>query len=130
MRYVFLIIGLALLGFNDLVAQQTNPYPHKGQTKISSVANQLFADVAQKPHYIPDNNPNTWDEDPTNYPLEKPHTYINSNQKEVQSPTQYNAIPPNACAVCRDGSYSFSRHRRGTCSRHGGVYKWLKKLPN
>ncbi|WP_182058833.1 DUF3761 domain-containing protein, partial [Pantoea sp. ME81] len=24
-----------------------------------------------------------------------------------------------------DGSYSFSTHHRGTCSRHGGVAEWL-----
>ncbi len=76
--------------------------------------------------YQPDNNPVTFDEDPTNYPLERPHTYINVQGTEVQSPTQYNSIPTDACAICRDGSYSFSQNRRGTCSRHGGVAKWLK----
>lgn len=33
--------------------------------------------------------------------------------------------PPGASAQCRDGSYSFSRNRRGTCSHHGGVARWL-----
>ena len=28
-------------------------------------------------------------------------------------------------ARCRDGSYSFSQHRSGTCSHHGGVAQWL-----
>lgn len=28
-------------------------------------------------------------------------------------------------AVCRDGSISLSKNRRGTCSRHGGVRRWL-----
>lgn len=28
-------------------------------------------------------------------------------------------------AICRDGSITFSRNRRGTCSRHGGVRRWL-----
>lgn len=27
-------------------------------------------------------------------------------------------------AVCRDGSISLSRNRRGTCSHHGGVAQW------
>lgn len=76
--------------------------------------------------YQPDNNPVTVDEDPTNYPLESPTTYTNVQGTEVQSPTHYNSIPPDACAICRDGSYSFSQNRRGTCSRHGGVVKWLK----
>ncbi|MGV7959743.1 DUF3761 domain-containing protein [Photorhabdus tasmaniensis] len=30
-----------------------------------------------------------------------------------------------ATARCRDGSFSYSQHRRGTCSHHGGVDKWL-----
>jgi hypothetical protein len=33
--------------------------------------------------------------------------------------------PPGATALCRDGTYSFSHHRAGTCSHHGGVAKWL-----
>lgn len=33
--------------------------------------------------------------------------------------------PPGASAVCRDGTYSYSRQRSGTCSWHGGVRRWL-----
>jgi hypothetical protein len=33
--------------------------------------------------------------------------------------------PPGATALCRDGTYSYSKHRAGTCSHHGGVKKWL-----
>ena len=35
------------------------------------------------------------------------------------------APPPGATALCRDGTYSFSKHHSGTCSYHGGVAKWL-----
>src|SRR5438105_14972734 len=35
------------------------------------------------------------------------------------------SAPPGATALCRDGTYSFSAHRSGTCSHHGGVAKWL-----
>jgi hypothetical protein len=27
-------------------------------------------------------------------------------------------------AICNDGSYSYSQHRSGTCSHHGGVREW------
>ena len=37
--------------------------------------------------------------------------------------------PAGASAICNDGTYSFSAHRRGTCSHHGGVKVWLKNLP-
>ncbi|MBN8809644.1 MAG: DUF3761 domain-containing protein [Sphingomonas sp.] len=30
-----------------------------------------------------------------------------------------------ASAQCRDGSWSFCESRRGTCSWHGGVSRWL-----
>lgn len=30
-----------------------------------------------------------------------------------------------ATALCKDGTYSFSAHRSGTCSHHGGVKEWL-----
>jgi Protein of unknown function (DUF3761) len=33
--------------------------------------------------------------------------------------------PPGASAQCRDGTYSYSRHHSGTCSRHGGVAAWF-----
>lgn len=51
--------------------------------------------------------------------------YINSKGEKVQSPTYYNSTPSGATAECRDGTYSFSRSRRGTCSHHGGVKRWL-----
>ncbi|MDR0217581.1 MAG: DUF3761 domain-containing protein [Enterobacteriaceae bacterium] len=28
-------------------------------------------------------------------------------------------------ALCKDGTYSKSKSRKGTCSKHGGVAKWL-----
>jgi hypothetical protein len=35
------------------------------------------------------------------------------------------STPAGATAECRDGTYSFSQHRSGTCSHHGGVARWL-----
>lgn len=51
--------------------------------------------------------------------------YTNSYGSRVQSPTYYSSKPAGATALCRDGSYSFSRSRRGTCSHHGGVARWF-----
>jgi hypothetical protein len=41
----------------------------------------------------------------------------------VHSPSRtYNrAAPVGYSAQCRDGTWSFSEHHRGTCSHHGGV---------
>ena len=53
--------------------------------------------------------------------------YINSNGQWVPSPTRTpdNRPPAGATARCRDGTFSFSQHRSGTCSHHGGVAEWL-----
>jgi endonuclease YncB( thermonuclease family) len=34
--------------------------------------------------------------------------------------------PSTATARCNDGTYSYSQHRQGTCSYHGGVAYWLR----
>jgi Protein of unknown function (DUF3761) len=52
-------------------------------------------------------------------------TYVNSKGETVKRPENCSAAPHGATAQCRDGSYSFSRSRSGTCSHHGGVAKWL-----
>ena len=60
---------------------------------------------------------------PTTYDIVR--YYTNVNGYRVQSPTYYDSTPTGATALCRDGTYSFSRNRKGTCSHHGGVAKWL-----
>lgn len=57
--------------------------------------------------------------------LSNNHYYINSTGQSVHSPAHASSIPAGATAQCRDGSYSFSRHRSGTCSGHHGVARWL-----
>jgi hypothetical protein len=52
-------------------------------------------------------------------------TYVNSKGQTVKKPENCSGPPKGAKAQCRDGSYSFSQSRRGTCSHHGGVAKWL-----
>lgn len=47
--------------------------------------------------------------------------YRNSDGICVHSPSDNQS---GATAKCRDGSYSYSLHRRGTCSGHGGVAVW------
>lgn len=38
------------------------------------------------------------------------------------------ATAAGATAVCADGTYSYSAHRSGTCSGHGGVHWWTGKV--
>src|SRR5690242_4890271 len=68
---------------------------------------------------------------PTSLPCSRPdesnlqthNCYINMDGNPVHSPAApKNSMPPlGASAQCADGTSSFSQHRRGTCSHHGGV---------
>jgi hypothetical protein len=42
---------------------------------------------------------------------------------------RYNPCP-GATAICQDGTCSYSQHRSGTCSYHGGVKQWINRPPN
>lgn len=55
------------------------------------------------------------------------HHYINKYGQDVHSPSRSvsGSVPSGASAQCGDGTYSFSKHHQGTCSRHGGVAEWM-----
>lgn len=61
----------------------------------------------------------------TNSTLSNDNYYTNVDGNIVHSPAYSSTIPPGATAICKDGTYSFSQNRRGTCSGHGGVAEWL-----
>lgn len=50
--------------------------------------------------------------------------YENSRGSCIPRPHAASSRPEGASAKCRDGSYSFSQSRSGTCSHHGGVSQW------
>ena len=52
--------------------------------------------------------------------------YRNSSGARVHSPMLSRRAPHGASARCADGTYTFSRNHRGTCSHHGGVAQWLR----
>jgi hypothetical protein len=53
--------------------------------------------------------------------------YTTKDGRSVHSPskTKGDVAPAGASAKCRDGTWSFSKSRRGTCSHHGGVGSWV-----
>ena len=51
--------------------------------------------------------------------------YRNVDGVCVNRPVAAPGPPAGATAKCKDGTYSFSQHRQGTCSGHGGVAEWL-----
>ncbi|MCU1400179.1 MAG: hypothetical protein JWN62_3288 [Acidimicrobiales bacterium] len=57
----------------------------------------------------------------TERPMCKAGTYKNVNGKCIKKP---GSNPAGATAKCKDGTYSYSTHRSGTCSGHKGVSIW------
>jgi Protein of unknown function (DUF3761) len=51
--------------------------------------------------------------------------YRNSSGNCVHRPAPAPTHPAGATALCNDGTYSYSQHRQGTCSHHGGVRIWF-----
>ena len=117
------------------------------KTKSNSISTNHYSKSAKPNTYPTSKTNNTNQKPPKNYysyakpkssnttykatkykkaqPTESITYYNNSYSETVQSPTRYTGKPSGATAICRDGTYSFSRNRRGTCSRHGGVRSWL-----
>jgi hypothetical protein len=73
------------------------------------------------------NNPPPTEQTSNETDLQTHDSYINSKGNVVHSPSKSisGKAPAGASAKCRDGTYSFSQSRRGTCSHHGGVSEWL-----
>jgi len=97
-------------------------------TLVALVLSVPFTAEAKAPPRPTQSQPQAADESTL---IEDGH-YTNKAGKSVHSPahTTDGKAPEGATAKCRDGSYSFSQSRRGTCSRHGGVGNWITTLNN
>lgn len=58
-------------------------------------------------------------------PKSKPTTHRAAPRPAPHRTTQAPQYPADATAICADGWVSYSAHRQGTCSHHGGVARWL-----
>jgi hypothetical protein len=108
------IIAITTLGSSD---HNTSPQVQNTQT-VTAASKQLDVPIPAKTYQV--NTTSETDLSNNNY-------YTNTYGNTVHSPayTEDNSIPVGASAQCRDGTYSFSQSRRGTCSHHGGVAVWL-----
>jgi Protein of unknown function (DUF3761) len=88
----------------------------------------VFQPAAQAQKSPPQDVPSstTKKAEPSEADLQTHDHYTNKAGQAVHSPAKSKAdkVPDGASAQCRDGTYSFSRSRRGTCSHHGGVAVW------
>src|SRR5438445_13844230 len=104
MKRALSVVFLGLVLLTQLLVAQTQPAP---QSQSGSSSNTSHTSQQPKANCT-DNG-----------------TYVNSKGQTVKRPENCSTAPQGATAQCRDGTYSFSRSRRGTCSHHSGVAKWL-----
>ncbi|MEB3052356.1 DUF1524 domain-containing protein [Mycolicibacter sp. MYC123] len=62
---------------------------------------------------------------PARRPAPASPCYVNVRGECVSFPADFDSPPAGVNALCRDGAYSFSNHRKGSCARHGGVARWM-----
>jgi len=112
------IIPIAFLGL--LFVLGLNGNPNTQQSAVKSITSSYSESVKTITNSV------TPSESITNNgsDLSNDNTYVNVDGETVHSPAHASSIPAGASAKCRDGTYSFSRHRQGTCSHHGGVAEW------
>lgn len=65
-----------------------------------------------------------WDKQPSTQSGYSGRTYASARSWNSPTVRQF-SHPAGATARCVDGTYSYSQHRQGTCSHHGGVAQWL-----
>jgi hypothetical protein len=120
-----LVVGAiaGVIGLFGLVA--ANPHPNPSETPSPQQgqmvqAEQTIQPAAAVPAVVePVSTP---EPAPAQAPSSSGSGYTNSDGNHVNSPSN---DPTGASAQCGDGTYSYSQHRSGTCSHHGGVARWL-----
>jgi hypothetical protein len=97
-------------------------------TRLIAYAVVAASTLSLSPTVFARTSPNAWAE-PNESGLTSHRHYRNKYGEEVHSPskTKSGEVPTGASAKCADGTYSFSRHHSGTCSRHGGVAQWERR---
>jgi len=124
-NYLLVLVILASLfisGCSDLSVNQNSNV--QLQPLVNSGSQQTLPSSEQKEIY--NTTTSVPDVSPSLAPVAAPNgTYENVNGDQVPRPYVAPSAPAGATAKCRDGTYSFSQHRSGTCSHHGGVAQWL-----
>jgi hypothetical protein len=105
LRRMIVVLALSLLLSQQLLTRTSSQAPNSGSSPAPTSSAPL--NNPAKPKCTDDG------------------TYVNSQGHTLKRPENCTTVPKGATAQCLDGTYSFSQSRRGTCSHHGGVSKWL-----
>jgi len=114
---ILIIVLLLLSGCGqDYFTEQKNVpasvQEYKNTSSSSEIHKPSVANTAPTTYVSPSNNYDSCGQD----------YYKNVDGLCVHRPSNNSQ---GASARCTDGSYSYSQHRQGTCSYHGGVATWL-----
>lgn len=126
------LLGLLLAGVvvAGIVSSSNTPTPTPAATTPQSQVQTQQPRQSVSPENSQDTRsyqpqPQTQTSEAQRNTLSNDNYYTNSDGNVVHSPAYSNSVPAGATAQCNDGTYSFSQHRQGTCSNHGGVEQWL-----
>jgi hypothetical protein len=126
-------LGAGLIAFSALLnSSDRTPASNLVQPGLNSSANviqtvqQKTNETVKDPKTVETRVNKTRAPETNTTNLSNNNYYTNVNGSAVHSPaySEDGSIPAGASAKCGDGTYSFSQHRQGTCSRHGGVSVW------
>ena len=120
--------GIAAIIVGSLGASAAQPPSNKtGQVaQVASPSAAASAPTAASPTPLPAQSPSP-SPSPVTSPTPKPKPVAKPAPKPAATPYAA-AKAAGATAVCADGTWSFSQHRSGTCSHHGGVHWWTGNL--
>lgn len=148
MRLAFVLA--LLIGATSAQAQRATDPAHAPQTRYDSARTKEMRELVcrqqadrdmAKPVQTPPGATRAWEferaqriklcltqaTEPNEAELQTHRHYRTKDGHEIHSPSKSmrDQVPAGASAKCRDGTWSFSQHRRGTCSHHGGVNHWI-----
>lgn len=123
-KKIFLIPTITVLGFIGLASLGDSSTPTPVVESVRAVTSQTQQHIpsASVPKIEKQTVQNSQYSDSG---LSNNNYYENVDGNQIHSPAYADSVPAGASAQCRDGTYSFSQNRRGTCSHHGGVASWL-----
>ena len=118
----WLVGGIVVLGVIGVVAASGNSVPSAPAQSAAVIDSQQQGTVPAV------TAPSQQQLQPASIPLSNDNYYTNVSGNTVHSPaySENGSVSAGATAQCADGTYSFSQHRSGTCSHHGGVAQWLQ----
>ncbi len=124
--HIFVYLCIAYAFTNRQGADLSRPVPDKETAEAVSGAGVVYNYLRYAGKGPGTADPHTYENYQNRPGRQSSRSYINADGQRVAGPAAAKNPPSGATAQCRDGTYSRSKNRRGTCSHHGGVRKWLK----